>query len=97
MNEEKAREIALFRYEYVYPIVSGTYPDTSQSHYYERIAQEPVLFPDGHSRIIRPGTLREWLLKYRRAGIDGLKPKIRQDKGLGRSLTPSQQAEIRRL
>lgn len=97
MNEEHAREIALFRYEYVYPIVSGTYPDANQTDYYNQIAQEVVRFPDGRSRIIRPGTLREWLLNYRSAGIEGLKPKIRQDKGLGRGLTTTQQNEIRRL
>lgn len=61
MNEEYAREIALFRYENVYPIVSRTSPDAKQTDYYDRISQDVVRFPDGRSRIIRPGTLREWL------------------------------------
>lgn len=97
MNETKAEDLALFRYEFVYPVISGTYQEESRQKYYETVASQLVRFPDGKMKQIKPGTLRDWVYLYRKHGLSGLKPKGRGDKGSSRSLTPDQATEIRRL
>lgn len=97
MNESKAEDVALFRYGFVYPIISESYQEDNKKEYYESVASREIRFPDGKMRQIKPGTLKEWVYLYRRNGLSGLKPKSRSDKGGSRSLSEEQKMEIQRL
>lgn len=97
MKESYREDLALFRYDKIQPLISGVFPDHNQAAYLERLASEPVLFPDGDMRVIRPGTAKMWLHIYRKEGFQGLKPKSRTDKGGYVSLSSDQIQEIQRL
>ena len=97
MNLDQREDIALFRYELIQPVISGTYPQETKTAYYNEVAEREILFPDGKTRRVRPGTLKEWVTNYKKHGIKGLMPKGRADKGNHRSLTTEQKEEILRL
>lgn len=97
MNEKTREDIALFRYNQIYPLLQKSYLEDSQQAYLENYAQQAIHFPDGSKRHIRPGTLRDWLRNYKNHGFDGLKPKSRLDSGFSRSLTTDQRIEALRL
>lgn len=97
MNKTTKEDIALFRYNQIYPLLKKEYTEASQQGYLENFSTRPINFPDGSTRHIRPGTLKDWLRNYRLYGFDGLKPKARIDSGVGRSLTADQKVEALRL
>ena len=90
-------EIACFRFGLIAPVIQGTYSDASESAYYRRITSEPIALPGGGSRIYSPDTLEKWTGLYRKAGMDGLLPKNRKDKGESRTITTEAAAEVLRL
>ncbi|MFW6280987.1 MAG: DDE-type integrase/transposase/recombinase [Halanaerobium sp.] len=85
MDEEKRRDIALFKYSLIAPLVTKTYTQKSAKDYLEEITARVHDSPRG-PREYAPATLKGWLRLYRKYGIDGLYPKIRSDKGKLRKL-----------
>ena len=47
MDEKTAKELALFRYSLIAPVVSGTLTEESKSAYYRRVAGSCHTLPDG--------------------------------------------------
>lgn len=97
MKELTREDIALFRYNQIYPLIQRSYLEKSQQEYLEKVSQQLIHFPDGTKRQIKPGTLKDWLRNYRISGFDGLKPKTREDNGFSRTLTANQKVEALRL
>lgn len=97
MKEITREDIALFRYNQIYPVLKKTYSEKTQHEYLKKNAQKLVEYPDGTKRYIQPSTVREWVRYYQKSGFDGLKPKQREDRGIARSLTADQKLEILRL
>ena len=89
-------EIAYFRFGMIAPVIQGTFPDASESAYYRRVTQEPLVLPDGSSYKYSPDTLERWTSSYRKNGMDGLMPKGRSDKGVSRTIGDEAEAEIER-
>ena len=97
MEEATREDIALFRYNLIYPLLKENYQEATKQDYMENIANQLIQCPDGKMKHIRPGTLRDWCRFYQQKGFDGLKPKKRADQGNSRSLTADQKIEVLRL
>lgn len=97
MNNDDIESVALFRYDLVQPLISESFSDQNKQAYLRRIAATERSLPNGKRGYVQIGTLREWTLKYRKYGFQGLKPKARNDRGQSRKLTDDQMAEIIRL
>jgi putative transposase len=85
MTEKDRENIALFRYGLIAPILNGQV--TSQKDYLAEICSQVHQVPYYGPKEFTPKTLSCWLLDYRRAGFDGLKPKRRSDRGKSRKLS----------
>lgn len=95
--DDKAEQIALFRYGLIAPLVLETLPRGELTRRAQQIASRLYDFPHTQRRQVSVDTLLEWTLRYRRQGLDGLKPKPRQDRGQMRAITPETAALIERL
>lgn len=89
MEDEKAKrseEVALFRYGVIADLVQlqpgtkGLYAKLQEK------AEKDYAIPGTARRRIAEETVRGWLKAYRKAGFDGLKPKLRSDLGESRAL-----------
>jgi len=95
--DEKAEQIALFRYGLIAPLVLETLPRGELTRRAQQIAARLYDFPHTQRRQVSIDTLLEWTLRYRRHGLEGLKPKPRQDRGQMRVITPETAALIEQL
>lgn len=93
MDEDLRREIALFRFALIAPILNNTYPNKTVKDYLEEVCAKSYDSPLGLKKEYTPATLKEWLRLYKTKGIDGLYPKNRSDKGGSRKL----KSEIKEL
>lgn len=87
MNEEIRREIALFRYSLIAPLITETYTQETAKKYLEEVSAKKYDTPKGLKKEYAPATLKDWLRLYKKYGIDGLYPKVRSDKGKLRKLS----------
>lgn len=79
MDEKKREEIAVFRYGVIAAVLHGG--TERQSEYFTRLAQTRLEAPRLGPRLYSVPTFKSWLRKYRRHGLEGLKPKSRSDCG----------------
>ena len=95
MDDEKKRdeEVALFRYGVIADFTH--LPPGSPGLYaqMEKKAGKDYLIPGTTRTRVAMETMRDWLKTYRKAGFDGLKPKLRQDAGQSRAL-PQEVADL---
>jgi transposase InsO family protein len=81
------REMALFRYGIIAPVIQGVFPDVSAKAYYRRVSENPLTLPNGETFLFKPGTLEKWTAYYKNGSMDALMPKTRSDKGSVRVLS----------
>ncbi len=93
----KAAEIAQFRFAIIAPVIQGLYPDASQTAYFKRVTEHPLVLPDGSYVQYSYKTPEKWVSLYRRGGLEALMPKERSDKGKSRSLSDEAICEIFRI
>jgi transposase InsO family protein len=77
--------MALFRYQVILPIISTTQTSDEERRVREGILEREWEYPDGSRGRVKARTLRHWLAKYRRDGLDGLfygKREAKKTKGL---------------
>lgn len=91
MNEKEKREVALFRYSLISPLLHNY---ENRKDYLEKMEEKVHNIPHHGERKIAAKTIQEWFLKYRREGLDGLIPRGRSDRGHSRRLAPEQQDHI---
>lgn len=96
MDEKQRNEMALFRFSLIAPLINGT-ETGSITDYLERICAREHQVPYQGLREFSPSTVRKWLLDYRRFGLEGLKRKPRNDKGLSRTLTSKMTQAIKEI
>ncbi len=84
MEEKKKKEIALFRYGILVPVIDE-HVSIKMKYFREMSAKEHDV-PHWGKKIYKVETLRSWLKLYRRYGFDALMPKSRQDKGKSRKI-----------
>ena len=90
-------ETAHFRFALVAPVIQGLFSDPSAAAYYRRIAENPVVLPNGSNIVYSPKTLEKWANLYKNGGMDALIPKQRADKGTTRVLSDVAIEEIYHL
>ncbi len=86
MDEDLRREIALFRYSLIAPILNNNFSHKTVVDYLKDICAKQYDVPLGLKKEYAPATIKEWLRLYKLKGIDGLYPKNRSDKGESRKL-----------
>src|SRR6056297_3848369 len=86
MTDNDREQIALFRFSLISPILNGQVE--KQSKYLAKIAAKKHNVPYYGVREYSPKTIECWVRDYRKKGFNGLKPKLRSDKGKSRKLTP---------
>ena len=97
MPDDKAEEIALFRYGLIAPLVLETLPRGELTRRAQEIAARLYDIPNSTRRQVTVDTLLEWTLRYRRNGLAALHPKQRLDRGQQRVVAPETATLIERL
>ena len=84
MDEKERNEIAIFRYGIISPILhSGK---KNQKKYFKEMAKKTYDVPHLGRKEYEWTTFKDWLKKYGKSSIDGLRPKMRSDKGQSRKI-----------
>lgn len=86
-DEQMKREMALFRFSLIAPVVAGTYQQASKMDYYKETCAKEHLLPNGKLVKFSPLTLKKWYWKYTDGGLEALIPQARMDLGKSRALT----------
>lgn len=98
MNDEARKEIALFRYGILAPLISGIYDDSlSVKEFFLGAAKKTYTNPRGEDTKVSSSTLERWYYIYRKDGFDGLIPKRRCDTGKARKIDEDIKSQIRFL
>lgn len=88
MKDEKTmKELALFRFSLIAPVVSETYREISKMEYFRVTSEKSYVLPNGKEATFSPATIKNWYLKYKKGGLNSLIPKGRIDLGRTRSLS----------
>jgi putative transposase len=95
--DDKPEKIALFRYGLIAPLILETLPRGELTRRAQEIAARVYDIPHSTRRTVSVDTLLNWALLYRRAGLDGLTPQPRQDRGQARAVDPQTAALIEQL
>lgn len=88
MNDETKNQIAVFRFSLIAPVVNKTFTQASVREYLEEVCSRKYDAPGNLKGVYSPETLKDWIYRFRREGLDGLVPKSRKDKGTLRALSP---------
>jgi len=70
-----------FRASLLAPLLTGEITSRERGSYFRKLAGQTHIMPDGKSGTLSVRTLRRWYQQLRTAGIDGLRPKRRSDRG----------------
>jgi putative transposase len=80
---DKDEKVALFRYGIIAPVIHGS----EQAEYFRAMEKKSYEVPYHGLKKFKFATFKKWLFLYRRYGIEGLKPKPRNDKDRFKSIT----------
>ncbi len=81
-KKDQAIQIAIFRYGIIAPVLHDS--TNGQTRYFKEMAKKTFDVPGYGRKQYNWKTFKSWLRTYRLANIDGLKPKVRTDKGTSR-------------
>ena len=84
MDQDRRKQIALFRYGLIAPVLSGNI--TVQMKYFRDAAEKEYEVPYIGRHKYKARTFKSWLRRYRIGGFDALMPKNRADKGQCRKI-----------
>lgn len=94
MDENTRDELALFKFSIIAPIINGT-ARCSLKDYIEDVSAKKHNVPGYGLREFSPSAILDWLRDYRKYGFEGLKRRIRKDKGSSRKLSDATITAIR--
>ena len=94
-DREKKREMALFRFSLIAPVVAGTFTQATKMDYYKETCGREHVLPDGKMARFSPMTLKKWYWLYSNGGLEALLPKTRSDQGQPRTLSADVCAQIK--
>ena len=80
-------QMAQFKFGMIAPVILGTYSDKNPTAYYRRVTELPLERPDGTLYHYKPSALHNWERIYRTGGMDALIVRVRNDKGVSRTLS----------
>jgi transposase InsO family protein len=84
MDEDRRKQIALFKYGLIAPVLSGNI--NLKMQYFREAAKKEYDVPYIGKRKYKARTFKSWLRRYRIGGFDALMPKKRGDKGQSRKI-----------
>lgn len=87
MDEKSRMEIALFKFGLIGAAVNKTFSQESLMAFFRDVSSKRHKLPDGKEVQYATMTLKKWYQTYKNQGIEGLKPRIRSDAGVSRSLS----------
>lgn len=90
------KEIALFRYGLISPILTDTYSETSQAKYFKNASSKSYIV-NGKEEKYASNTIKKWLFDYKKGGFDALFPKTRSDFCQSRKLNDEVILKIKEL
>lgn len=93
-TEDEARQVALFRFSIIAPLVTNCHAFESKNAYFREVATKEYTLPSGKKVYYSPKTFLAWYLDYVHYGFDGLIPKTRNDLGQSRNLNDSSKDKI---
>ena len=98
MNNKTRKEIALFRYGILAPLISGTYDeDKSIKEFFRDAAGKVYTTPNGEDTKLSAPTLERWYYNYKNNGFEALMPVRRCDTGRSRKLESDITEQIKYL
>lgn len=74
-------DLGLWRFGIISPLLHRRENDPPLSAQAKELAQRVFYTPDGREKRLHPDTIGDWLYRYRRLGIEGLRNKVRKDRG----------------
>lgn len=86
MDEDNAKEEAMFKYGIIAPVVGGFLNECSKEAFFRCAAEKEYSMPDGKIKKFRPATIKKWYLNYKKEGITALMHQERSDAGISRTL-----------
>lgn len=92
-QEQKSKEIQTFRYGVIAELANPYLAQGERISMIKEKASREYQIPYSSRTTIGAECIRKWLGKYRKYGIDGLLPKIRNDSGKSRSI-PQEEKDI---
>lgn len=84
------QEIAFWRYEQIEEALPEGLSKRARGKILREISRTPVRSPSGATKRISLAALYRWIQRYRMAGLEGLEPRARADKGRPRRLLPQE-------
>lgn len=83
---KNVKDIAIHRYGIISPILHDN--EMGQNQYFRQLSERGIKIPPDTGDIfhLKVSTLKRWLRQYREHGLEGLKEKIRSDKGTYRKI-----------
>ena len=83
-GSQKQREMALFKFSLIAPLVAGTFTQATKMEYYKDTCGREHKLPGGKMVKFSPMTLKKWYWLYMTGGMEALLPKTRSDAGEAR-------------
>ena len=87
MEKYNKRQIALFRYSVISPLITNPENYCSNNNFFEIAASKTYVDTYGRKRVISADTIERWYYKYKAKGFDGLIPQRRVDLGTSRKVS----------
>jgi hypothetical protein len=89
MNDEKQTRIALWRLGVLGPLVSARLERGDRSQLFKEAASRTYEDHAGRRIRLSARTVEAWYYRWVKGGFDALKPRIRKDCGITRSIPPA--------
>lgn len=93
MNKEE--KIALFKFQLISPVLNDR--SINQKEYFTAQSQKEFELPFSGKKKFKACALKKWLMLYRKQGFEGLKPKIRKDKGVYKAVSDELKGKVREV
>ena len=84
--KERMQKIALFRHSIISPVLNDR--EEGQNKYFREMAEKEHFIPGVGMKKFSVSTFKSWLSAYREKGYEGIKPRVRKDKGKSRKISP---------
>ena len=78
-DDEMKRQMALFRFSLIAPVVAGTFQQATKINYFRETCEKEYVLPNGKRVKFSPLTLKKWYWMYTNGGLEALVPKARTE------------------
>ena len=85
-KENKRKDIALFKYAIISPLISGLNSFPTKEAFFRDAASKKYTLPNGKQTTLTAGTIKKWYIDYNKGGFDSLIPNVRNDAGISRKI-----------